>query len=109
MVDALSDPAIVMHTLAAIENDLAIRQNNFEAAARGAYQYRREVERVKARELLTAADKTVAEKKARAELAAYDVEGVQYEQEYEALKSVIRVLEQRSMILMAVMKSQSRF
>ena len=104
----LTHPAAVLERLVLIERDLAIRQNVFEEAARGWYQARREVERVKARELLSADEKSVTEKKARAELAAYDVEGAGLEAEYEALRAVIRVLEQRSMVLMAVLKSQGR-
>lgn len=108
MPDDLSHPGVVMSRLAAIENDLALRQNSYESAAGRWYGAKRDIEKTKATALLTADEKTVAEKRARGELAAYDVEGAVYEAEYESLKAVIRVLEQRGMILMALLKAQGR-
>lgn len=104
----LSSPAEVMVRLDGIERDLAIRQNAYESAARGFYTYKREIERERARALLSAPQSSVTEKRAHAELEAYGVDGASYEAEYEALKAVIRVLEARSMICCALLKAQGR-
>ena len=104
----LSNPAAVMDRLAEIENDLAERQNLYEAAASRWYVARREIERTRARALLTATEDSVTEKKARADLAAYNVEDAASEAEYEALKAVIRVLETRATIGMSILKAQGR-
>lgn len=101
-------PAEVMATLTAIERDLANRQNAYESAARDWYQAQREIKRKAAHALLNSTRSSVAEKRAEADEAAYDVESSAREAEYEALKAVIRVLEQRSMICMAILKSQGR-
>lgn len=106
-VDHLTDPAVVMHTLTQIENDLALRQGFYEAAALKWFQAQREIGRVKAIALLGSDAPSVTAKKAEGDLAAYDVEGAAAEAEYESLKAVIRVLEQRSMVCMAILKAQS--
>lgn len=105
----LDSPAIVMSRLSEIERDLAQRQNLYEDAARDWYAAQREIKRVYARALLSSSAASVTAQKAEADLAAYDIEAGAHEAEYEALKAVIRVLEQRSMILMALLKSQGRF
>lgn len=104
----LSHPAAIMHRLEQIERDLASRQNAYESAAGRWYEAQREIGRLRARALLTSDAKSVTEKKAEGELAAYDVEGAAAEAEYESLKAVIRVLEQRAMIGMALLKAQGR-
>lgn len=104
----LSSPAEVLQRLDAIERDLALRQNLFEDAARGFFLYKREFERQRATALLSAPEDSVTEKRAHADIEAYDAEGATQEAEYEALKAVVRVLETRSIILMALLKSQGR-
>ncbi len=108
MSDYFDTPAVILAKLTAVENDLAERQNAYESAARNWYTAQREINRRKAKALLTSDAGSVTEKKAEGELAAYDVEGAASEAEYEALKAVIRVLEQRSMILASLLKSQGR-
>ena len=105
----LTHPAAIMEGLASIEADLAMRQNNFEEVARQWYVAQREIGRRKAQALLASDAKSVTAAKAEGELAAYDVEGAASEAEYESLKAVIRVLEQRAMIGMALLKAQGRF
>lgn len=108
MVD-LSHPAAVMQKLVEIEADLANRQNAYESAARGWYTAKRDIEKEKATALLGATDeKSVTEKKARAELSSYSVEGAEHEAEYEALKAVVRVLETRATICQSLLKAQGR-
>jgi hypothetical protein len=105
----LDSPALVMRKLAEVEADLAERQNSFETSTGNWYTAQREIKRAHAIALLSSDEKSVTEKKAHADIAATACEGSLYEAEYEALKAVIRVLEQRSMILMALLKSQGRF
>lgn len=107
MVD-LSSPAEVMRLLGEIERDLAECQNDYEAAALSWYLTRREVGRVKAEALLSAQDGSVTEKRARAELAAYDVEGAEWEAKFESLKAFIGVLSTRAMICQSLLKAQGR-
>lgn len=97
-----------MQRLEGIERDLAMRQNTYESAARNFYTYKREVEHERARALLSAPQTSVTEKKAHAELEAYDVEGAGHEAEYEALKAVIRVLETRATICQSLLRSHGR-
>ena len=103
-----SHPGAVIDRLAQIENDLAERQNAYEAAARSWYAAQREIGRVKARALLTSPKASVTEKKAEGDLAAYDVEGAASEAEYEALRAAVKVLETRATIGMSILKAQSR-
>jgi hypothetical protein len=97
-----------MARLAEIDNELAIRQNAYENAARTWFKAQREIARVKARALLTSEKASVTEKKAEGDLAAYDVEGAASEAEYEALRAVVRMLEVRSTIGMSILKAQGR-
>ena len=101
----LDHPAGIMRRLADIENDLAFRQNALEAAARGWYSAKREIEKEKAAALLASDEKSVTEKKAHAEIASYSVEGAEYEAEYEALKAVVRVLETRATVCQSLLKA----
>lgn len=102
----LSHPASVMHTLAQIENDLASRQNELENAAWAHFHAKREREAAWAREFISL-EGTVADRKARADLAVADV-GVLAEAKYEGLRAVVRVLETRATIGMAILKTQAR-
>ena len=104
----LSTPQQVMARLESIEHDLAIRQNALENAAREWFTAKREIERERARALLSSEASSVTEKKAQAEIAAGGHEGIEFEAEYEALKSVVRVLETRATVCMALLKSQGR-
>jgi|HubBroStandDraft_6_1064221.scaffolds.fasta_scaffold1423265_2 hypothetical protein len=97
-----------MHRLAEIETDLASRQNTLESAARDWYGAKREIERAKAQALLGSEEKFVAEKRARAELAAYDVEHAASEAEYVAVKAVVDVLSERASICQSLLKAHSR-
>ena len=107
-VTELDSPHLVMSTLQAIEHDLAQRQNVFESAARDWFNAQRAVKLAYARALLQSTRASITEKKADADIAALTTTGVEHEAVYEALKAAIRVLEQRSMICMAVLKSQGR-
>jgi hypothetical protein len=104
----LDSPALVMQKLTEIEADLAYRQNALETAARHWYQAKREIERVSARALLDSDKGSVTEKKADADLAAYDVEGAVYEAEYEAIKAAVRVLETRASVCQSILRAQGR-
>lgn len=104
----LSQPHTVMSRLEAIENDLAVRQNAYESAARAWFGAQREIVRVRAVKLLASDAASVTEKKADADLAAYDVEGASAEAEYEALRAAVKVLELRATIGMSILKAQGR-
>lgn len=97
-----------MRRLTEIENDLAIRQNSLESAARGWYSAKRDLEKTRAQVLLGSDRATVTEKKAEADIAAYDVEGAASEAEYEALKAVVRVLETRATVCQSLLKAHGR-
>lgn len=94
-----------MRRLTEIEGDLALRQNALEAAARGWWSAKREIEKAKAVALLSSDEKSVTEKKAQADKAAYGVDGAEYEAEYEALKAVVRVLETRATVCQSLLKA----
>jgi ectoine hydroxylase-related dioxygenase (phytanoyl-CoA dioxygenase family) len=103
---SLSSPAEVMDRLAAIENDLASRQNDLERAALAHFRAKRDREESWARSFI-AAEGTVAERKAIAD-SEHAQHGAIEEASYEAQRSVIRVLETRANIGMAVLKAQGR-
>jgi len=104
----MDTPAVVMHRLTQIEHDLAERQNSYERAAGNWYAAQREIKKAHAIALLSSTKPSVTAQKAEADIAALASAGVEYEAEYESLKAVIRVLETRSMICMAILKSQGR-
>lgn len=104
----LSDPAAVMARLDEIDTALQERQNAYERAARSWYGAQREIVRVRAVKLLASTAVSVTEKKADADLAAYDVEGASAEAEYEALRAAVKVLELRATIGMSILKAQGR-
>jgi hypothetical protein len=64
---ALTDPGIVLNRLEAIENDLAIRQNSYEAAALAWFRAKREKEHARAVAFMKA-EGTVAERQAQADM-----------------------------------------
>lgn len=100
----LTTPSAIMSRLADIEHDLATRQNVLEEAAMDWYTVKREKERRRAVAFLSA-DGTVAERQAKADLETALV-GQQEEALYEALRAVVRTLETRATIGMALLKAQ---
>lgn len=104
----LTEPARVLATLADLERQLALRQNAYEDAASHWFKAQREMGKIRATALLTSTKQSVTEKKAEGDLAAYDVEGAQYEAEFETLKAVKDMLDKRAMICMAILKAQGR-
>jgi hypothetical protein len=102
----LTDPGIVLNRLEAIENDLAIRQNSYEAAALAWFRAKREKEHARAVAFMKA-EGTVAERQAQADIETARV-GMQEEAEYEATRAVMRTLETRASIGQSVLRSQAR-
>lgn len=101
-----SHPAAVMARLATIEDDLALRQNLLEKAAKGWFVAKRDKEKARAVAFLSAQG-TVAERAAKAdEQTALD--GKNEEAEWEALKAVVRVLETRASIGQSILRAQGR-
>jgi hypothetical protein len=103
---SLSDPGNVMARLESIENDLALRQNLLESAARAWYLVKREKEHKRAVAFISA-EGTVAERSAIADRETALV-GAEEEAEWEALRAVVRTLETRAAIGMSLLKSQGR-
>jgi hypothetical protein len=101
----LSNPQAVLERLAAIENDLAIRQNVLEQAARAWYIAKRDREKSRA-EVFIRTEGTIAERNAQADIATAQ-HGQNDEAEYEALKAVVRVLETRASIGQSILKAQT--
>jgi hypothetical protein len=102
----LTDPGIVLNRLEQIENDLAVRQNSYEAAALAWFRAKREKEHARAVAFMRA-EGTVAERQAQADIETARV-GMQEEAEYEATKAVMRTLETRASIGQSVLRSQAR-
>lgn len=102
----LDSPAVVMLRLQDIEQDLATRQNQLEDAALGWFRAKRDKEHKHA-VVFIGAQGTVAE---RTQQAAREASLIGREEEalYEALRAVVRTLETRSTIGMALLKSQAR-
>lgn len=103
MLDA---PGPVMARLAAIENDLAARENALESAARGWFHAKRDKEHRRAVAFMRASG-TVAERNAAADIETAML-GAAEEAEWEALKAVVRVLETRASIGQSILRSQGR-
>lgn len=103
---ALTDPGLVLGRLEAIENDLAARQNAYEAAAFAWYRAKRDKEHKRAVAFMKA-EGTVAERQAQADIETARV-GMQEEAEYEATKAVMRTLETRASIGQSILRSQAR-
>jgi hypothetical protein len=106
MSATLDAPAPVMARLAAIENDLAQRQNIYEQAARAWFIAKRDREKEYAIEYMRA-EGPVEQRKSQAIRATSHI-GVTEEAEYEALKAVVRVLETRASIGQSILRSQGR-
>lgn len=102
----LSHPGAVLERLAAIENDLAARENALEAAALAWFRVKRDKEHKRAVEYLKATG-TVAERNAVADVETAML-GAAEEAEWEALKAVVRVLETRASIGQSILRSQGR-
>lgn len=104
--DRLSDPGAVMDRLAEIENDLADRQNALESAALRWFRAKRDREHDRAVGFLNA-EGTVAERSAIADRETA-LDGKDEEAEWEALRAVVRVMDTRATIGMALLKAQGR-
>ena len=103
---SLSTPQAVLERLQGIEDDLAVRQNTLESAARAWFIAKRDKEKARAVAFLSATG-TVAERNAKAdEQTALD--GKREEAEWEAVKAVVRVLETRASIGQSILRSQGR-
>jgi hypothetical protein len=109
----MTDPGIVVNTLEAISNDMAERQNEYETAARNRARLVRDWEKSLATARRTANGSDADTRKAVALLTAIEKDDTymnlqQAEGEFEAMKVVMKVLETRAMIGMAILRSQSR-
>src|ERR1700744_2071666 len=103
---SLSSPAAVQARLNEIEADLAAKQNELEAVAVDWFRAKRDREKRHAEAFMVHGG-TVAERKAQADLAVEAV-GVEEEGTFEGLKAVVRVLDTRAAIGMALLKAQGR-
>lgn len=103
---SLSDPAAVLARLSEIENDLCVRQNVLEAAGLAWFRAKRDREHARAVAFL-GAEGTVAERNAIADRET-SLNGRNEEAEWESLRAVVRVLDTRATIGMAILKAQSR-
>lgn len=102
----LSTPSSTEQTLAEIENDLAIRQNLYEAAARNWFTKQGKITKDRAIAYRAAQGGSTEKKEAANEQHGED--GAVEQAEYEALRAVVKVLETRSTIGMSLLKSQGR-
>lgn len=102
----LTSPNAVMARLAEIENDLANRQNLLEEAALDWYRAKRDREKARAVQFLSA-EGTVAERQAIADRETA-TDGKQEEALYESLRAVVRTLETRASIGQSLLKAQGR-
>jgi hypothetical protein len=103
---ALDAPGPTLRRLAEIENDLAIRQNSLEDAARKWFVLKRDRERDYAIEFMRAEGPVEARKSAALKVTSHI--GALEEAEWESLKAVIRVLETRASIGQSILRSQAR-
>jgi hypothetical protein len=101
----MSEAAQVMATLDQIQQDLALRQNLLEQAARNWYLAKREKEHKRAVAFLTA-EGSVASRTAEADVQTA-LDGREAEAEYESLKAVVRVMETRATICQSLLKAQA--
>lgn len=102
----LTSPGAVQARLDEIETDLAMRQNEFEQAALEHFGSKRLKEKAKAEAFLSA-EGTVAERSAKADVAAALI-GMDDEAKYEGLKGVVRLLDTRAAIGMSLLRAQGR-
>jgi hypothetical protein len=96
----------VLRRLEEIENDLATRQNTFEAAAFAWFRKKRDRDHARAVAFMKAAG-SVAERNAQADVETCRI-GMEEEAMYEATKAVMRTLETRATIGQSVLRSQGR-
>jgi glycine/D-amino acid oxidase-like deaminating enzyme len=99
-------PQTVTERLEAIEHDLSERERELYDAAMEWFKKKRDLEHDRAVAFL-AAEGTVAERQAK---AARDNSSIGKDEEatYEAIRAVVRVLETRANIGMALLKAQGR-
>ena len=103
---SLQTPQQVVERLESIERDLAERQGELEAAALGWFRAKREKERDWALAFM-ASEGTDTSRRAVATRETARV-GVEEEAAWEAARAVVRVLDTRAAIGMAILKSQGR-
>jgi hypothetical protein len=103
---ALDTPSAIQARLGEIDDDLAVRQNAYESAARNWFKAKRNREHDRAVAFISAGG-TVAERNAIADRETA-TDGRDAEAEFEAIKAVVKVLETRANIGMALLKSQGR-
>lgn len=107
-------PDAIMTRLEEIEQDLATRQNEYEAAAEDKHKLVRDYELRIARASLQARGDTATEKKWRALEAIAAANDGLYEKltvaegKYEGLKAAVRVLETRATIGQSLLKAHGR-
>jgi glycine/D-amino acid oxidase-like deaminating enzyme len=99
-------PQTVTERLEAIEHDLSERERELYNAAMEWFKKKRDLEHDRAVAFL-AAEGTVAERQAKAARDNSNI-GKDEEATYEAIRAVVRVLETRANIGMALLKAQGR-
>lgn len=99
-------PAQIEQRLEEIMDDLGHRQNAYGSAAEKWHRALREREHRHAVEFMEA-DGNVTERRERAKRETALI-GMSEEAEYEALRAVVKVLEQRAMIGMSLLRSAGR-
>jgi hypothetical protein len=104
--NGFSHPSGIVTRLEAIENDLALRQNTLESAARAWFLAKRDKEHAEAVAFISAEGAMPLRKALAARETSFI--GKTEEAEYEAVRAVTRVLETRATIGMALLKSQGR-
>jgi hypothetical protein len=104
---SLSDPGAVIVRLAEIENDLALKQNELEAAAMDYFRAKRDKELAWAEAFIAATEGTNDHRKATATIATSHL-GLEAEAKYEGLKAVVRVLSDRASIGQSILRAQGR-
>jgi hypothetical protein len=105
-MSATAERQTVTERLEAIERDLSERERELYDAAMGWFKKKRDLEHDRAVAFL-AAEGTVAERQAKAARDNSNI-GRDEEAEYEAIRAVVRVLETRANIGMALLKAQGR-
>lgn len=101
------EPAEIEQRLQELEQDLGHRQNAYASAAERSSLVCRKREHQHAVEFMKATGGTVTERKEQAREQTSLI-GMEEEAEHEGLKAAIKVMDTRSMILMALLKSAGR-
>jgi D-alanine-D-alanine ligase-like ATP-grasp enzyme len=102
----LSHPASVQARLEEIDRELAVKQNDAEAAAMDYYRCKRTAQKQRAEAFLTA-EGSVAQRNAIADRDTSHI-GMLEEGRWEGLKAVVRTLDTRAAIGMSLLRAQSR-